>query len=314
VAAVSERAGGLPAAAVGTRGADASSARAWLLAARPQTLAAGVAPVLLGTALAAADGRARTGLALAAVATALLLQLGTNFANDLFDFEKGADTEERLGPSRAAATGLLTPAQMRIGTALVFAAAAMTGAFLVGEGGWPFAVLGLLALLAGLGYTAGPWPLAYHGLGDATVFAFFGVVAVAGTYAVQAHALTSQALLASLPPACLVTAVLAVNNLRDIDTDARAGKRTLAVRIGRSATRAYCMALFALPYAGLAVLVAAGELGPAAWIAFATLPIALRAARTVLTRRDGPALNQALVLTARTHAAFTLLLAAAVLA
>ncbi len=306
---MSERA--LPARSAALRPA---STRAWLLAARPQTLAAGVTPVLLGTALAASDGRARTGPAMAAVATALLLQVGANFANDLFDFERGADTEERLGPARAVATGLLSAGQMRRATALAFSAAALTGGFLVWTGGWPFAVAGVLALLAGIGYTAGPWPLAYHGLGDAAVFVFFGVVAVCGAYAVQAEALTGKALLVSLPPAFLVTAILAVNNLRDIDTDARAGKHTLAVRMGRPGTRAYCSLLFVSAYAGFVSLVSAGVLAPPALVGLATLPTAIRVVHTLWTRSDGPALNHALVSTARTHALFTLLLAAAALA
>ncbi len=308
---MSERSVTLPA---GVRNPGVSRGRAWLLAARPQTLAAGVAPVLLGTALAAAGGRARAGLAVASVATALLLQVGANFANDLFDFEKGADTGERIGPVRAVATGLLTPAQMRAGTGLAFAGAAVTGAILVWAGGWPFAALGLLCLLAGAVYTGGPWPLAYHGLGDAAVFVFFGVVAVTGSYAVQAQALSAKAVLVSLPPACLVTAILAINNLRDIDTDARAGKRTLAVRLGRPAARAYLLALFGLAYAGLAALVITRLLPPAGLLALVTLPVAWRAATCALTRSDGPALNAALVLAARTHAGFTLLLAAAVIA
>lgn len=286
----------------------------WWIAARPQTLLAGVAPVLLGTALAAGEGRARAELALAAVATVLLLQIGTNFANDVFDFEKGADTLERCGPTRAVAAGLISPARMRAAALLAFAGAASAGTVLVWAGGWPFAVLGALALATGLAYTAGPWPLAYHGLGDAAVFAFFGVVAVAGAYAVQAQALSARVLLASLPPACLVTAIVAVNNLRDIETDTRAGKRTLAVRLGPTATRVYLVGLFAAAYAGLGALVAAGVLGSSALVALATLPLAVRAGTAVIARSGGARLNDALLRTARTHVAFTGLLALAVLA
>jgi len=295
-------------------GASPSLARAWWLAARPQTLAAGVAPVLLGTALAAADGRARRGCAVAAVVTALLLQVGTNFANDLFDFENGADTGERLGPARAVAAGWISTAQMRVGTALAFGGAAVTGSFLVAAGGWPFALLGVLAVGAGLAYTAGPWPLAYHGLGDVTVFVFFGLVAVAGSYAAQAQELSLRVLAAAVPSAALVTAILVVNNLRDVETDACAGKRTLAVRLGRAATGVYYAGLVALAYGALAVLVRYGELGLPALLPFATLPAALRTARTVRACSDGPLLNGALVATARLHAVFTLLLALGVLA
>jgi 1,4-dihydroxy-2-naphthoate octaprenyltransferase len=299
---------------VGVLGHEAPSpARAWWLAARPQTLAAGVAPVLLGTALAAAAGRARAGPALAAVATALALQVGTNFANDLFDFEKGADTEERLGPTRAVAAGWIGPSEMRLGTALAFAAAVATGSFLVVAGGWPFALLGVLAVAAGLAYTAGPWPLAYHGLGDVTVFVFFGLVAVAGTYAVQAQELPLRVLVCAVPSAALVTAILVVNNLRDVGTDARAGKRTLAVRLGADATRAYYQGLLLLAYGVLGVLLLSGAVGLSALLPFATLPAALRVARTVRAGSDGPSLNGALAATARLHAVFTLLLALGVL-
>lgn len=308
---MSEGAGRL---AAGLRPRGAPAASAWWIAARPQTLTAGAAPVLLGTALAAAEGHVRAGLALAAVAAALLLQIGTNFANDLFDFERGADTKERRGPARAVATGLLAPSQMRVATGVAFGGAALAGATLVWAGGWPFALLGALAVACGLAYTTGPFPLAYHGLGDAAVFVFFGVVAVAGSYAVQAQAISARALLVSLPPACLVTAILAVNNLRDIETDAQAGKRTLAVRIGPVATRIYLASLFVLAYGGLVALVGAGVLGPAALAALGTLPFGLRAAHDAVVCRDGPGLNRALVRTARTHAAFTLLLAAGALA
>jgi len=203
---------------------------------------------------------------------------------------------------------------MRAAIALVFAGAALAGAALVWAGGWPFAVLGALSVAAGIAYTAGPWPLAYHGLGDAAVFAFFGVVAVAGTYAVQAGALASKAVLASLPPACLVTAILAINNLRDVETDARAGKRTLAVRLGPAATRVYVVSLLAAAHAGIVALVAASVVGPASLAALATLPLGVRVARAVASRSDGPGLNAALANAARTHAAFTLLLAAGALA
>jgi 1,4-dihydroxy-2-naphthoate octaprenyltransferase len=307
VATVSEGAGTLESAAP-------SSARAWWLAARPQTLAAGVAPVLLGTALAAANGRARPGLAVAAVATALLLQIGANFANDLFDFEKGADTGERLGPARAVAAGWIAPARMRVGTALAFAAAAAMGSVLVVAGGWFFALLGVLAVVAGLAYTAGPWPLGYHGLGDVTVFVFFGLVAVAGSYALQAQELPLRVLATAVPSAALVTAILVVNNLRDVDTDARAGKRTLAVRLGRRATRAYYGGLLVLAYGALVGLVLEGALGLPALLPLLTLPAAFRAAGTVRADSDGPSLNRALAATARLHAAFTLLLALGVLA
>jgi len=207
--------------------------RAWLLAARPRTLAVSVAPVAVGSAVAVSEGGARAGPALAALAGALLLQVGSNFANDLFDFEKGVDTEARIGPARATQLGLLSPRQMRLGTAAVFAAAAGVGLILVWMAGWPVAVVGAVSILAAVTYTGGPWPFGYHGLGEVAVFGFFGVVAVVGTDYVQTLALSGRALAASVPVGALATAILVVNNVRDIESDRRAGKRTLSVRLGR---------------------------------------------------------------------------------
>ncbi len=293
-------------AAVGT---PQSRTGAWWLAARPATLTAAVAPVLVGIAVVARDGAARPLAAGAALLTALLLQIGANFANDLFDFEKGADTEERLGPTRAVQSGLLSPSQMRTGTLWAFGAAALAGLVLVALGGWPIAVLGALAIAAGLGYTAGPWPLGYHGLGDLTVFFFFGVVAVAGTGFVQTHHLSALALAAALPMGFLVTSILAVNNLRDIDTDVRAGKRTLAVRMGRTNARRYTAALIGGAYPALAVLGIAFDTSAGILLPLLTLPWAARLMRTVLSRDDAPSLNGALVGCARLHAGFGTLLA-----
>ena len=206
-------------------------------AARPRTLPAAVAPVLVGSALAwsagAFDGRA-TGLCLG---FALLVQIGTNFANDYYDFMRGADTAARVGPRRAVAAGLITPATMRSAMWLVFAAAFLTGLGLVAWGGPWLVAVGVASILCGIAYTGGPWPLGYHGLGDVFVFIFFGLVAVDATFFVQTGRVTFQALLAAVPIGLLAANILVVNNYRDVETDAAAGKRTLVVRFGRGFAR-----------------------------------------------------------------------------
>ncbi|HYX90253.1 MAG TPA: 1,4-dihydroxy-2-naphthoate polyprenyltransferase, partial [Myxococcaceae bacterium] len=200
---------------------------AWILAARPKTLAAAVMPVCVGTALAYGSGKGRAGPALAALAGALLIQIGTNLANDFFDFKKGADTGARLGPTRVTQAGLIAPEAVFTAAMLAFGAAVAVGLYLTWVAGWPILVIGLLSVASGYAYTGGPYPLGYHGLGDAFVFVFFGLVAVAGTYYAHALALTPLAVAAGVPLGALSTGLLAVNNLRDVETDARAGKRTL---------------------------------------------------------------------------------------
>jgi len=299
-------------AAVGTppaADADAGGWRAWLLAARPRTLPVAFAPVLVGTALAAAEGKARALPATAALLGALLLQIGANLANDLFDCEKGADREDRVGPPRAMQLGLVSAAQMRQAIAIVFGAALLVGGYLVAVGGWPIAVVGALAIAAGLAYTGGPFPYGYHGLGEVAVFVFFGPIAVGGSYYVQALSLSPLVIAAALPVGALVTALLVVNNLRDIETDARAGKRTLAVRIGPRATRIEFIALLVFAYALLPNFWLLGSASPWVLLALLTLPLALALARTVATAVGGPALNAALADTARLAFGFSLLFA-----
>ena len=284
-------------------------AGAWWLAARPRTLPAAAAPVAVGTALAVADGHGAILPATAALAGALLLQIGANLANDVFDFEKGADTEARLGPPRAAQRGLLSTAALRRGTALVFGLAALVGLYLVARGGWPIAALGALSIAAGLAYTGGPYPLGYRGWGDAAVFLFFGVAAVCGTYWVQALALPPRVLGAALPVGALATAILVVNNLRDIETDRRAGKRTLAVRLGRRAARIEYGLLVIGAYATCALLWWAGSFSAWVLLPCLSLPLALRLVRRI-AREDGPSLNDALARTARLELVFALLFSA----
>jgi 1,4-dihydroxy-2-naphthoate octaprenyltransferase len=273
------------------------SFRAWVLAARPPTLFAAVVPVLVGTACAASAGSFRALPALAALTGALLLQIAANFANDVFDFEKGADTAERLGPLRAVQAGLLTPASVRRGLWVTLALALLVGVYLTAVAGPAIVVIGLASMLAAVAYTGGPYPLGYHGLGDVFVLLFFGFVAVGGTTFVQTGELTPLSLWAAVPVGALATAILVVNNLRDRETDERAGKRTLAVRLGeRGALLEYGLLVLAA-YAVPVALFATGRAGLSALAPLLTLPLAVGLVRSV-SRERGRALNPLLKRTA----------------
>jgi 1,4-dihydroxy-2-naphthoate polyprenyltransferase len=215
-----------------------SRARIWLGAARPRTLPAAFAPVIVGTGLAWHDGRFNPAAAALCLGFSVLVQIGTNFANDYYDFIRGADSKARVGPRRAVAAGLIAPATMKRAMIGVFVAAFIVGLFLVMWGGPWLIAIGAASIVCGVAYTGGPWPLAYHGLGDVFVFIFFGLVAVGGTYFVQAGKLTVDALLAGVPIGLLAANILVVNNYRDLETDALANKRTLVVQLGRRAARA----------------------------------------------------------------------------
>lgn len=280
---------------------------AWLLAVRPKTLPAAISPVLVGTAMAWADGLFSLFPAIAAAAGALLLQILSNFANDYFDFAKGADTSERLGPTRVMAAGLLSPQAMRRGMVVVVALAVLDGLYLVRVGGWPILAVGLASLVAAVLYTGGPFPFGYHGLGDLFVFVFFGLVAVAGTYFVQAGAFSVEVLAVAAPVGALITAILAVNNLRDIATDARAGKRTLAVRIGARNTRLQYVALLVLAYAATFSLWLGFDRGAAVLLPLLSLPLAVKRAYTLYTV-TGTELNASLAATAQLSLIYSLLL------
>lgn len=214
-----------------------STFEAWILAARPRTIPASVAPVAVGTAAAYHDGALAVLPALAALAVSMLLQVGVNLANDYFDYAGGIDSPDRLGPTRVTQSGLIEPGRVKAGMACVFCLAALMGLYLVFVGGVPILLAGIASIAAALAYSGGPYPLASHGLGDLFVFIFFGLVAVGGTYYVQALSLTPMALLVAVPPGLLITAILVVNNLRDIHTDRRSGKRTLAVILGAGGSR-----------------------------------------------------------------------------
>ncbi len=271
----------------------------WLMAIRPRTLPAAAAPVVVGAAMAWHDGAGHALAAGCALAGALLIQIGTNLANDYFDFRKGADTPERIGPVRVTQAGLIAPATVRNSFILAFALAALVSLYLVWRGGWPVVAIGVFSIAAGILYTAGRHALGYLGLGDIFVLVFFGPVAVAGTYYVQALRLDPAAVAAGVGPGLLSTAILCVNNLRDIDADRKAGKRTLAVRFGRVFARwEYCLCLL-----GAALVPFCFVTGPHAhpWtlLAALTLLVAAPVIRTVLTLSEGPALNEALAATGR---------------
>ena len=288
--------------------------RIWAMAARPRTLSAAIAPVLVGTAAAqlVADD-VRWGPFLAALAGSILIQIGTNLANDYSDAKRGADTADRLGPVRVSSSGLMAPRRVLYATWIAFAAALAVGIYLATVTGPEILAVGAVSIAAGVLYTGGPRPYGYAGLGELFVFLFFGLVAVNGSYYVQLEELDLLPFLLSIPVGFLSTAILVVNNVRDLDTDARAGKRTLAVRLGRAHTRALSVALVAASFALLPLGLWLGD-GPAeGLIALAAAPLAVTPARAVRTRTDGPALNGALAGTGMLLAAFSVLLAAGLL-
>jgi len=209
----------------------------WLAATRPRTLPAAIAPVMVGSAFAWSDRAFVWPAALACLGFALFIQIGTNFANDYYDFIKGADTAERVGPRRAVASGLVTPIAMKAAMTGVFVAAFLIGLSLLSYGGWPLLIIGVASIMCGIAYTGGPYPLGYNGLGDVFVFVFFGLVAVCTTYFVQTGVVTADVFLASTGVGLLAANILVVNNYRDVETDAKAGKRTLVVRFGRRFAR-----------------------------------------------------------------------------
>jgi 1,4-dihydroxy-2-naphthoate octaprenyltransferase len=281
---------------------------------RPRTLPVSVGPVLVGTAVAFSAGSLRLGPAIAAAAGALLLQIGSNFANDVFDFEKGADTETRIGPPRAAQMGFLSASALKRGMLVVFLLASLCGVYLAWVAGPVILLVGTISIVAAIAYTGGPWPLRYHGLGDIAVFVFFGCVAVVGTTFVQTSTIHPLAIAAAVPVGALATAILVVNNLRDVDADRMVGKRTLAVRIGRRGARLEWAALVAAAY--LTTIVAMIAMKQSAWVLLPWLsaPGALALWRVIRSTEDGSALNEALAGTARLGFLFSLLFAVGIAA
>jgi 1,4-dihydroxy-2-naphthoate octaprenyltransferase len=294
--------------------ARTDAVRIWVMAARLRTLPAAIAPVLVGTSVAVQRDVFRPGAFAAALLGALFIQIGTNLANDYSDARRGADAEDRVGPVRVTAGGLVPPRQVLIATYVTFGLAVVCGLYLVTVAGVELLFVGVASIAAGVLYTGGPKPYGYEGLGELFVFLFFGIVAVTGSAFAQLEDWPWQAFVLAVPIGLLAAAILVVNNVRDIDSDRRAGKRTLAVRLGRERGRTIYALMVYGAYLAAPVPWLAGSLSPWLLLAWLTLPLAVQLVRTVRTHADGPTLNQALAQTGMLQLAFGLLLSAGVLA
>lgn len=289
-----------------------SKTKAWILASRPKTLLAAVVPVLTGSALAIKDGKFYIELSLLALFCSILIQIGTNFTNDLFDYLKGADTAERKGPLRVLAAGLISVKEMKAGIAIVFLTSFIAGLYIVFRTDVYILIIGVLSILAGMAYTAGPYPLAYNGLGDIFVFIFFGIIGTAGTYYLHTSEITRNILLCSLPPALLITNILVVNNYRDINEDKTANKRTLAVILGPNF--ALAQFIFSILFSYMVPFILYIFYGFSLWVMLPifSLPIALKIILLVITA-EGKELNKGLELSAKLSAIFGLLFSAGII-
>ncbi|HEY2772403.1 MAG TPA: 1,4-dihydroxy-2-naphthoate polyprenyltransferase [Solirubrobacteraceae bacterium] len=290
-----------------------SGARIWLMAARVRTLPAAIAPVLVGTALAGFEHVFHPLRFVAALIGAVFIQVGTNLSNDYSDARRGADTEDRLGPVRVTAGGLVPPQQVLVATYVSFGVAVLAGVYLITVAGWQLLLVGAASIAAGVLYTGGPRPYGYEGLGELFVFLFFGIVAVTGSYFVQTTHLQWEAFALAVPVGLIASAILVVNNMRDIDTDRRAGKRTLAVRLGRARTRTLYAVMIYAAYLLAPVTWWFGPLRPWLLLPWLTLPLGAQLVRTMRNRTDGPSLNQALAQTGLLQLTFCMLLSAGLL-
>ncbi|MGK9369269.1 1,4-dihydroxy-2-naphthoate polyprenyltransferase [Melioribacter sp. Ez-97] len=285
---------------------------AWILASRPKTLPAAVVPVLVGASIAVYDGVFNPTAALFTLLCSLLIQIGTNFANDLYDYLHGADNKDRTGPQRAVASGLISVREMKIAVALTFGLSFLMGLYLVYLGGWLILVIGIVSILAGIAYTAGPLPLAYNGLGDIAVFLFFGLVGTTGTYYVQAGRISPFAFWASVPVGALITNILVVNNYRDREEDRMNGKKTLAVLMGEKFTRYQYVFFMILSYAVLFVVYFTYKNTLTVFLPLLSLPLSIKLIRMIFTLK-GKELNRTLELTAKLSAIYGILFAAGIL-
>jgi 1,4-dihydroxy-2-naphthoate octaprenyltransferase len=290
-----------------------SGVRIWLMAARPRTLPAAIAPVLVGTALAGFGHVFHPLRFVAALLGAIFIQVGTNLSNDYSDARRGADADDRLGPVRVTAGGLVPPRQVLVATYVSFGVAVLAGVYLIVVAGWLLLVIGAASILAGVLYTGGPRPYGYEGLGELFVFLFFGVVAVAGSFFVQVKHLHWEAFALSVPVGLLAAAILVVNNIRDIDSDRRASKRTLAVKLGRARTRWLFAAVVYLAFLLAPITWIFGPVKPWVMLTWLALPLATALVRIVRTRTDGPSLNGALARSGMLQLAFCVLLSAGLL-
>jgi 1,4-dihydroxy-2-naphthoate octaprenyltransferase len=287
--------------------------RIWLMAARPRTLPAAIAPVLVGTALAGFAHQFHALRFIAALLGAIFIQVGTNLSNDYSDARRGADADDRLGPVRVTAGGLVPPRQVLVATYVSFGLAVLAGIYLIAVAGWLLLVIGAASILAGVLYTGGPRPYGYEGLGEVFVFLFFGVVAVVGSFFVEVKHLHWEAFALSVPVGLLAAAILVVNNIRDIDSDRRASKRTLAVRLGRGRTRAMFIVIVYLAFLLAPITWLFGPLKPWLLLPWLALPLAARLVAVVRTRTDGPSLNGALAQSGMLQLVFCVLLSAGLL-
>ena len=285
-----------------------SKFQSWILASRPKTLLAAVVPVVIGSALAFNIGKFSFTAALVALMCSILIQVATNFVNDLYDHLHGADTEERVGPQRALATGLISVSEMKSGIILTFASAFLLGLYLVYIGGWIILLVGVLSIIAGIAYTAGPYPLAYNGLGDYFVFIFFGVVGTVGTFYVQANQLHPLAFFASIPVGALITNILVVNNYRDIEQDRAASKFTLAVKYGEAFARYQYTFLMAVSYLVPITSYFIFDQNIFILLPLITVPLGIKLIKMIYTLK-GTELNKTLELTAKFSALFGFLFA-----
>ncbi|MCL6100361.1 MAG: 1,4-dihydroxy-2-naphthoate polyprenyltransferase [Bacteroidetes bacterium] len=285
---------------------------AWVLASRPRTLAAAIVPVIVGSSIAIRDGLFQPLAAFIALLCSVLIQVGTNYVNDLFDFLHGTDKEDRTGPQRAVASGIISVTEMKIGIYISFGLSFVLGMYLVTIGGWFILFLGVISILAGVAYTAGPFPLAYNGLGDIAVFIFFGFVGTVGTYYVQTLTITSMAFWSSVPVGALITNILVVNNYRDREEDRSNGKNTLAVIFGEKFTRLQYLTFMIVSYAILFVVYFTYKKSFWIFLPLLSLPISIKLIRMIFSLR-GKELNKTLELTAKLSAIYGLLFAAGIL-
>jgi 1,4-dihydroxy-2-naphthoate octaprenyltransferase len=289
--------------------------RIWLMAARPRTLPAAIAPVLVGTAAAVQwyGSLPRWGAFVAALIGSIFIQIGTNLANDYSDAKRGADTADRLGPVRVTASGMVTPQRVMTATWIAFAVAVACGIYLTTVAGWVILLIGVLSIAAGVLYTGGPRPYGYAGFGEVFVFLFFGLVAVNGSYYVQLEELDALSLGLSISIGFLATAIIVVNNVRDVETDRRAGKNTLAVRIGRERAVRLYLVLVGGGFMVLPIALTAADASLLPMIGLLAAPLAIKPAKTLSERRDGPALNGVLAATGALLGVYSLLVTAGLL-
>jgi len=283
-----------------------SKIKSWLLASRPRTLLAAVVPVMVGSALAISHNKFTLILSIIALLCSILIQVGTNFTNDLYDYLKGTDKEDRIGPRRVLVSGLISTTEMKMGIVSVFGLAFLLGLYLVYAAGIVILIIGIISILAGLAYTAGPYPLAYNGLGDVFVFAFFGIVGTTGTYYLHLHEFSLLSFLIAVPVGALITNILVVNNYRDIEEDREADKYTLAVKLGKKFTRFQFVNSIAISYLILFIIYFKYDFTYWIFLPLISLPIAVILIKTLQTL-EGEGLNKTLELSAKYAALFGLL-------